>query len=74
MYDELFHHAESDDLKSVGIAFDGGGIGGVEILEGGVLTPEVVAWASEDMMDVDRGDRYRVILAAAILAVGYGVG
>ena len=40
LYDELFHHAEREDLKSVGIAFDGGGMGGVDMRDGGVLTPE----------------------------------
>jgi hypothetical protein len=67
----LFHHADRDDLKSVGIAFDGGGIGGVDIRDGGVFTPGAVCEGpSADMMD--RGIRYRDRLADAMLGCGLG--
>ena len=65
MYDELFHHDENDDLKSVGIAFDGGGMGGVDIRDGGEFTPELGGCCRVDI--IDRGIRCRVRLAEAML-------
>jgi hypothetical protein len=52
-------------LKSVGIAFDGGGMGGVDIRDGGVFTPDGCGCWRVDI--IDREIRCRVRLADAML-------
>ena len=69
----MFHHADRDDRKSVGIAFEGGGRGGVDNRDGaGVLRDEGGCWVSEDM--IDRGLRCGVSLADAMLGCWWWYG
>lgn len=48
-YEELFHHAASDDRKSVGIAFEAGGGGGGVLSRDGGGVPSCCC--NVDMMD-----------------------